>query len=234
MTSTMTLKAAKAITGSLGNPSKMPGLSYGLPAAKAEFVPTVCKDRGLPVPLQYGCAVGALMADIPGTTCHGCYATKANYRYSSVQIAQTERVVGVYHPMWKEAMIRLIGHYVPANDPYFRWHDSGDLLGLWHLLLIVDIANALPWVQFWLPTREAAIIAEYRKLHGAFPANLIVRVSAIKVDGQPSRAASHTSTVHADKAANGHVCPAPTQGNACGDCRACWNHDVANVSYHVH
>lgn len=230
----LTLKAAKAIAGSLGNPSKMPGKSYGLPAAGGEFVPTVCADRGLPVPPTYGCPVGQLMAKIKGTTCAGCYATKANYRYSSVQIAQTERAVGVYHPRWAEAMIRLIGHYVTDADPYFRWHDSGDILGQWHLDRIVAIARALPGVRFWIPTREAAVVAAWQAENGEFPVNLMVRVSATKVDGQPSKTASHTSTVHAAAEPVGHVCPAPQQGNACQDCRACWSAKVANVSYHVH
>ena len=48
-----TLKQAEAITGSLGKPSKMPGMSYGLTASNAGFVPAICKQRGLPVPLQY-------------------------------------------------------------------------------------------------------------------------------------------------------------------------------------
>ena len=38
----MLVKEAKQIIGSLGNPSKMPGLSYGLPAAKASWVPQYC------------------------------------------------------------------------------------------------------------------------------------------------------------------------------------------------
>ena len=59
-----TLKAAKAIAGSLGKPSKMPGLSYGISAKR--------------------CIVGAKLATVEGSVCHGCYALKANYSYPSV------------------------------------------------------------------------------------------------------------------------------------------------------
>lgn len=30
------------------------------------------------------------------------------------------------------------------------------------------------------------------------------------------------------------LCPAPSQGNACGDCRACWDPDTGHVIYHKH
>lgn len=228
-----TIKRATEIAGSIGNPSKMPGKSYGLPAAAAAWVPTVCHDLGIAVPPSFGCPVGAKLAAIRGTTCASCYATRANYRYGSVQKAQAKRASGVFNPQWVAAMVYLIGKRVDAADPFFRWHDSGDLLGLWHLEKIAMIASMTPTVRHWLPTREAKVVAEFAAKHGALPANLTVRVSATKVDGAPGSFAQ-TSTVHRDATPVGHVCPAPTQGNQCGDCRACWSADVANVSYHVH
>lgn len=228
-----TIKAATAIAGTLGNPSKMPGKSYGLPAAGAAWVPQVCNDIGVPVPASFGCAVGAKLAAIAGTTCAACYATRANYRYGSVQKAQAKRASGVFNPQWVAAMVFLIGKRVDPADQFFRWHDSGDLLGLWHLEKIAMVAAMTPTVQHWLPTREAKVVAAFTARHGAFPANLTVRVSATKIDGA-APSFPHTSTVHKDADAIGRTCPAPSQGNACGDCRACWSQDVANVSYHVH
>ena len=32
----------------------------------------------------------------------------------------------------------------------------------------------------------------------------------------------------------GHICPAPKQGNQCGSCRACWNDKVNEVTYIAH
>ena len=50
----------KLITGGLSKPSKMPGYAYNLPALH--------------------CKPGAQLAQVPGTTCHGCYALKGRYR----------------------------------------------------------------------------------------------------------------------------------------------------------
>ena len=228
-----TIKSATAICGSLGKPSKMPGRSYGLPAASAEWVPEVCNDIGVPVPSSYGCPVGGILARLKGTTCSSCYATRANYRYGSVQKAQAKRASGLFNPAWVDAMVFMIQKRVDPADAFFRWHDSGDLLGMWHLQKIIDVANATPWVQHWIPTREAKVVSDYLAKSGPFPDNLTVRVSATKVDGRPGKFAQ-TSTVHSTAPAIGATCPAPTQGNECGDCRACWSQDVANVSYHIH
>lgn len=207
----MTIKLAKSIAGSLGKPSKMPGLSYGISAAL--------------------CKVGAKLAKIAGSTCAGCYALKANYQYPSVQKAHAKRVAGLSSISWAQAMITQIGQ---SGTDYFRWHDSGDLQSFQHLLDIVRIADALPYVKFWIPTREQGLIKRFAENFGAFPANLCVRVSAAMIDGKAPSGFENTSTVHAAKPAQGLSCPAPTQGNKCGDCRACWDKGNSNTSYHVH
>ena len=66
------------------------------------------------------------------------------------------------------------------------------------------------------------------------PPNLTIRISATMVDGAPTAHWPTTSTVHKIAPPKGQVCPAPTQGNKCADCRACWSCDVTNVSYHQH
>jgi len=203
--------AAIKITGSLGKPSKMPGLSYGISA-------TLCK-------------VGAALAKIKGSTCEGCYALKANYSYPSVKAAHAKRVAGLTDPQWPEAMIYLIGN---SGESYFRWHDSGDLQSFQHLLNIVKIAEALPNVSFWLPTREKGLVNQYLRAFQAFPDNLVVRVSAAMVDAAAPLGFEHTSTVHNQGKAEGYNCPAQSQGNKCQDCRACWDRTIANVSYHQH
>lgn len=206
-----TKAAALAITGSLGKPSKMPGLSYGISAKL--------------------CKVGAKLAQVPGSTCSGCYALKANYQYPSVQAAHAKRAAGLDHPQWVEAIVYLIEK---SGESYFRWHDSGDLQSFQHLLNIVKVAEALPDVKFWLPTREKGLINQYMRAFGSFPGNLVVRVSAAMVDSAAPEGYQHTSTVHAQAAAQGYSCPAQQQGNKCKDCRACWDAAVQNVSYHQH
>lgn len=205
------LKTAKLIAGSLGKPSKMPGLSYGISAQL--------------------CNVGAKLAKIVGSVCHGCYALKANYKYPSVMQAHAKRFEGLSDVSWSNAMIKSIS---ASGDTYFRWHDSGDLQNLQHLFNIVSIAEALPNVNFWLPTKEKGLILEYIKSFGAFPSNLVVRLSSAMVDAKPMPGFTHTSTVSDKSEPVGFACKAPTQGNKCLDCRACWDSTVKNVSYNLH
>ena len=222
-----TVKAALAVTGSIGFPSKMPGTSYGIPAI--------------------ACKVGAKLAKVAGSTCSGCYALKGNYTYPSVKTAQTRRLNGLDNPLWAQAMAFLLRRYhgldgrrkvhrkLKANGAgWHRWHDSGDIQSRAHLAAICAVARATPEIRHWLPTREAALVAGFLRDGGTFPPNLTVRVSATMVDGAPSRAFANTSTVHSVGGIVGQACPAPQQDNECKDCRACWRHDVANVSYHIH
>jgi hypothetical protein len=219
----MTLKAANAVAGSLGYPSKMPGTSYGI-SAKA-------------------CITGAKLAKVPGSTCFGCYALKANYQYPSVKVAHDKRLAGITNPAWTMAMVTLIkaahargvkrdGSTFEAG--YHRWHDSGDLQSVEHLTKICAVAAMTPEIKHWLPTREMGIVAKYKAQGGIVPSNLVIRVSATMVDGAATKAWPQTSGVHHNEASKGFTCPAPTQGNACGDCRACWNPEVSHTSYHLH
>jgi len=203
----MLVKEAKKIIGSLGHPSKMPGLSYGLPASQ--------------------CNVGSKLAKIPGTTCYNCYAMKGNYIYRDVKTSHANRLKGIESSLWVAAMVMMIER---SGEQWFRWHDSGDIQSAEHLQKIIDIARRLPNVRFWLPTREYQLVKSFNK---PIPRNLTIRISATKIDGAAPTFWRTTSTVHNNKPATGYVCPAPTQGNKCNDCRACWS-KIRNVSYHVH
>ena len=208
--SKLTKKLASDIAGNLGKPSKMPGLSYGISAKL--------------------CNVGSKLAKIEGSVCHGCYALKANYSYPSVQKAHEKRANGLRSISWVDSMVKLIGF---ANESYFRWHDAGDLQSFQHLLDIVTIAEKLPSVSFWLPTKEKKLVYQYREIFGDFPSNLCVRLSGAMVNLPAPAYEGNTSTVHTVQAI-GQFCPAPQQGNQCKDCRACWHRDVKNVSYSLH
>jgi hypothetical protein len=229
-----TKKAATEVAGSLGFPSKMPGTSYGLPAAH--------------------CVTGRILAAVAGTICATCYAfERGNYRYGSVRKAQAKRLEAIRHANFVEAMVLLlerahgrgpggvIVNPLPLNPktgealaPYHRWHDSGDLQSRDHLARICAVARATPWLDHWCPSREAKLIRDFVRDGGTIPANLTIRLSATMIDGAAPRAWPQTSTVHNHSAPVGHACPAPQQGNKCGDCRACWSRDVATVAYHIH
>lgn len=222
----MNVKEATAIAGPLGYPSKMPGTSYGI-SAKA-------------------CITGAKLAQVPGSVCHGCYALKANYLYPSVRQAHETRLAGIASPLWTAAMVTLIGYSQTLTykrgrkalgklaKGWHRWHDSGDLQSVEHLTKICAVAALTPKIRHWLPTRELAIVKAYRAQGGTVPSNLVIRVSATMVDGDPSQAWPTTSGVHDAKRAKGRACPAPKQEGKCGPCRACWNPKVKHVSYHLH
>ena len=220
---TMTLKSANAVAGTLGYPSKMPGTAYGI-SAKA-------------------CQIGAKLAQIKGSVCHGCYALKANYQYPSVQTAHDKRIAGINRPEWTAAMVALLtkahasgnGRNGAFAKGWHRWHDSGDLQSIEHLTKICAVAALTPQIRHWLPTREIGIVTAYVKQGGVVPANLTIRVSATMVDGAATKVWPTTSRVHTDKpAAGAQRCVAPDQEGKCGDCRACWNPEVACVSYHLH
>jgi hypothetical protein len=184
--------------------------------------------------------VGGKLRDVVGSACHGCYAEKGFYTlFPTVSDSQHNRLdllnVALEDAnqayVWIDAVKTLIG-----KDLYFRWHDSGDLINSRHLSLIVQIAIEMPEVSFWLPTREKSLVVDFMRDHGPLPVNLIVRLSAPMIDGAPCAGSSglNTSTIHKNGESIGFECGAPSRGGYCGDCRACWNRDVSNVSYRFH
>ena len=197
----LSYRSAWELVGGLSKPSKMPCYAWGIPATL--------------------CGVGSDLRKIRGSTCEKCYALKGNYVYANVQNAQWRRYKAMHHPLWVEAMVRLI-----TGEHWFRWFDSGDLQSFWHLEQIVKIAELLPKTLFWLPTREQ----EYIRRLEVCPDNLVIRVSAAMVDGRPPQGFPLTSTVVRE----GASCPAKYQDNRCDACRACWDRDVKNVSYALH
>ena len=207
-----TKKSAEALVGTLSRPSKMPCHGYSLPA--------------------WACQVGSKLSSTPDTPCFNCYAKKRRYMFPNVQNAMAKRLSSIDDPNWVDAMIFLINK---TGDTYFRWHDSGDIQSLQHLAKIVTIAEQLQHVRFWLPTQEYKYVKTFIQERGAFPSNLTVRVSSPRVDRTLQVAGFATSTVvRSTSLSSGHVCPAPTQGNQCGSCRACWNGSVTNVNYIEH
>ena len=200
----MKVKEAQKITGSMTRTSKMPGLSYSLPA--------------------WECKTGAKLAKVAGSVCAGCYAMKGNYtRYPAIKAAQYVRLKAIKSSKWVEAMVAQI-----KRQKYFRWHDAGDVQSEDHLLKIFEVCKRTPETKHWLPTREA----QFLKLitPEEVPDNLTIRMSSHMIDQAPVSFWPWTSTVGSKT----RTCPAPDQGNSCGSCRACWDRDVKNVEYGKH
>jgi len=214
--------AAKAIVGSLGFPSKMPGTAWGISA--------------------HDCKVGGKLRQVEGSTCSSCYAMKDNYVYPSVAKAHETRKAGLDNPAWVSGMVMLLrathkrgmGKNGPIDSGWHRWFDSGDFQSVEHVAKICEVAHLTPEIRHWAATRELAMIAKFVRAGGVVPANLTVRVSATMVDDAGPKAWPTTSGVHHSKRAQGKACPAPSNDGKCGSCRACWDRAVPHVSYGLH
>ena len=209
---------AELVIGGLSKPSKMPCYGYSISA--------------------YRCMRGGELSKIPGSVCHDCYARKGRYVFPNVQAALERRYeklqLALSNETRREEFIDAFVHLL-RREEYFRWHDSGDLQSLDHLELIAYIAAVNDHVMFWLPTKETNIVRQYMHRYARPPENLIIRVSAPMVDGAPLNAAGcNTSTVSSNGLMYGTPCLAYTRGGKCGDCRACWNPDIGNITYPLH
>ena len=109
----MLKKEATAITGGLSKPSKMPGPAHNLPA--------------------WNCITGGKLQAVKGSVCAGCYAMKGRYRFKNVRAALDRRLQALTDPRWVDAMTALI-----TGEPWFRWHDSGDIQSAQHLKNIFE------------------------------------------------------------------------------------------------
>jgi len=208
-----TIKHLEAITGSLSTPSKMPCFSYNTPAK--------------------ACKTGSILAKQKDSVCGSCYALKGRYLFPNVQNALQSRMDKLKQAGWKQAMIKLIDR--KEKSGFFRWHDSGDITSTEHLNSLFDIAEALPHIKFWLPTKEFKMVREVLS-NRSCPDNLTIRLSAFKVDASVKQYASRlgvtASAVTKDKAqAN---CPSYQQGGICGDCRKCWDKNSEETIYLKH
>ena len=235
-----TLKEAKEIAGNLGQPDKMPQYAYGLPANEGSYVEGICKERGWPVPPKYGCGIGSKLSKYPSTPCFNCYADeRGNYSYPSVHINRTKHAVAIYHPMWKYAMHKLIGHYVDPSDPHFRWLDSGDLVNAQMLLNIIWLARQLPRIKFWLPTQERQILRAVLQYEEK-PDNLCIRISSTTKNKHFVPLESYPITVRNKLCSSSvsttgdHDCPSEQYNNTCGRCRLCWDTSHLHTIYKEH
>jgi hypothetical protein len=206
----MNLKEAKVIVGTgLGNPSKMPGHSFGLSALD--------------------CKTGSKLRKIEGSVCANCYAMKGCYQWPGVKSGHKKRLKASWGSDWQSAMVRLIGHY--ERSGYFRIHDSGDFQSADHVLAWFVVCRRLPKIRFWVPSRERRFIKEALRQEQC-PKNLIIRVSDNMVDKRDAPGwATHTSGVVSDGSG---TCHASHRGGACGDCRRCWDKRVKRVTYNLH
>jgi len=206
----MLIKEAQEIAGKLTKTTKLDCKSYGLPAPH--------------------CRTGSILRSHVKTVCNKCYACKGRYiLFKEIKDAQMKRLRSITNPKWVKAMVTLISKQC-SNLGYFRWHDSGDIQSMKHLLKIVKIAKQLPHIQFIIPTKEYAIVRKYFK-YRTIPDNLIIRVSAPLLGQTPLKEFEYTITVGYEK---GFQCPAYHRGGKCNGCTACWDKSINNINYSFH
>ena len=220
----MLVKEAKAIANITTGNTKMPGTTFA-------------QD-------SFACNVGSRLANVKGSVCEKCYARRIQKMRPSVDKGYTKNLanwrkyadLGKTDTWVKACAFQILRQTQKLQEPFHRWFDSGDLDSIEQLIAIADVAKDTPEIQHWLPTREIAIVTEFLAWFGDFPSNLCVRVSGPMVDGPRLKGFPNTSGVHTKgrEPENTHICPAPTQGNNCGDCRACWDISCQSVSYKKH
>jgi hypothetical protein len=142
------------------------------------------------------------------------------------------RFEGIFRYDWTPAMAVTIGK---KEIEHFRWHDSGDVQSIEHLLNIVTVARNTPHTRHWRPTREYELVRAALREIIQFPENLVVRVSAHMIGDPAPSGFPNTSTVNAGRPSKvDYVCPTQKQGNRCGKCRACWTPEIETVEYPLH
>jgi hypothetical protein len=200
--------------GGLSKPGKMPCYSYSLPAKR--------------------CIAGRILFNLKDSVCEKCYARRGRYPFRNVQNALERRFQSIVDPSWVDNMTFLIK---AAGQSYFRWHDSGDIQGQWHLNNIVEIAKKCPDVSFWLPTKEFRMVADWKAKHGDFPENLCVRLSAPFKEYRVHHAFGPSSMVVKDPTKNNNpftLCGSFKNKGKCGTCRSCWDRKIILVAYKEH
>lgn len=216
----MTLKDLNKKTGGLSTTTKIPVPGFSTSA--------------------FDCNVGSKLSEIENSVCSTCYAKQGNNLFPKVQKSYENRAKLIQKPEWVPLMVELISkkNTIRKNSKkphgYFRWFNSGDLESLQQLAKIVEIAKHLPYIKFWLPTKEYKMVANYLKIE-PFPKNLTVRLSAYLVDQKAPNlfGLPGSGVMSKKKDSNCRAYKGGKQSN-CGSCRMCWNPNIKEVYYPLH
>ena len=201
------------------NNSKIPASNWSIPAS-------VCKT-------------GGKLRQVNNSPCASCYALKFENMYPSVSKGWNDNLSKFLEAEknndlenWiKSVALQILKAAKKNNSNYHRWFVGGDIYSIMMLDCIKAVASITPGINHWLPTQERAFVkaSKYET-----PGNLVIRISASMIDGKRPNF-TNTSTVNKIKGTfQGQECNAYKQDGSCGDCRACWNSEVENISYPLH
>lgn len=127
----------------------------------------------------------SLAPGITCTNCSGClrycYDVKAVIQYKNVLNTRADNTALMMKDM--DRTFRKIDQYITRRRTHkaFRWHVSGDILGIDYFDNMVRIAIAHPDWTFWTYTKAYYHVNDWIRFHGgtkaAIPANLAVMFS---------------------------------------------------------
>lgn len=238
-------------------------LPAGPPAARGTCPASVKKDV---------IADGSYRQFHPGLNgsyvCETCYAGKNNYlQYKNISIGQMARYFWTVRALKRGTFVVDMTRAISAlssdrkyrdllasinvSTDYFRIHDSGEFFDPEYYLAWCDVADNLPDVKFWAPTR-LWVFSDWRDqfLLNPPPRNFALRPSSLSVGARPPKIPGMDpgSGVHGDPgSASVFECPAfeetddPLAGTCTTSvgidgrkpCRECWRKRNA-VSYLEH
>jgi len=210
-----------------------------------------CKSLSYPAGEEFTCPHGSKLMKIPGTVCYFCYGADGLYITPSVKLAQDRRFNALKYakrfPARQEAWISsLVKKLSQKRNPYFRWHETGDIQDETHWNMMLEVIRRTPHINHWIPTKERQFLYEWIDEYGEkmLPLNMNIRISAAKVGNRIRRIRSPMTTSSVsdptsglDVADAGYNCPATwkvSHGGFCGKCRACWLRSTPNVNYKLH
>ena len=172
--------------------------------------------------------------------CAGCYATTGYYHIPSVIKVRADNRTAWRDDSFVADMITALRH-----EKHMRLFDSGDFYHAELATKWLEIMQALPGVQFWVPTRShkvariSLVLSKMEKLP-----NVAVRYSADSIDGgfDPEL---HGSVIYTEDGQlldnllqDGLIykCPAYTEthGGKCLDCRKCYDKTTPVIAYKAH
>lgn len=199
-----------------------------------------CKSWGLQA---WSTCPGARKADGEAVDiCKVCYALKGRYVLGSVvnsRFRNGNQFGDLGPAQWAAEMAAAIG-----KDPYFRWFDSGDISSIKMAEAILAVCKMTPATLHWIQTRSYKLPAVKKVLQRmARLPNVAVRCSSDAVgprfvnqtNGERPLGRIGLVLKEGQPAPPGiFACPARSQGNRCGDCRACWDKAVKAVAYELH
>lgn len=171
------------------------------------------------------------------SVCRSCYAGAGMHWMPGSLRANAERAAwfrdgqGVTEHKVSD-MVRAVG-----RARFVVVHESGDFAAPWEIEFWRTVALDTPDTRYWVRTRTwhlgALWRAGLRALH-ALP-NVTVRLSALQVNDRSAMGPKADGFPSSSVTDRGPGCPKQRHGSCHrAGCRACWDKDIAHVTYALH